>query len=341
VYLQTFGATLALLYVLILLIDPFDNRFFPSLQLSGSIDTDARTAIVSRGRDQRFDAAIIGNSQMQLLSPARLDSATGLGFVHLTMPGSGPREQLTAWAWFARHHPHPGAIVLGAGPGWCTSDPSPAMYVPFPFWLYSGRPIDYYLNIFSTGSLERSWRRLMLALGLQTPSDPTGYWDYETGTVWNFHPTLPSEASRSAAAIPPGDLALSFPAAGRLAEAIASVPADTAVIIVMPPVFYTDLPSSGSADDVRVAACKQALSKLVAGRRHSAFIDLRADNPLARDPANFMDEIHYRGPVARLIEARIARVLRDGADLASTHPTPPPPCPWAEPRRCSQPSAAP
>jgi hypothetical protein len=316
-YLRAFTATTVLLYVFILLIDPFDNRFFPSLRLVGTVDTDPRTAAVSRGRDQRFDAAIIGNSHAQLLNPARLDPATGLKFVHLTMPGAGPREQLVVWEWFVRHHTPPHAIVLGADARWCTSDPTSPMIVPFPFWLYSGDPIDYYLNVFSTGSLERTWRRLMVAVGLQDPHDPTGYWDYETGAVWNFHPALPTEASRSPQPISADAPPTLFPALAHLSDAIASLPPAVAVVIVMPPVFYAELPVPGSADARRLAYCKQALGRLVDGRPHSGFIDMHADNALARDPANFMDATHYRAPVAQLIEARIVTVLSSGGDRAS------------------------
>jgi hypothetical protein len=352
-FLRVFVMAMLLLYLAILLIDPFDTRFLPSLHLSGPVDTDPRTAVVSRGRDERFDAAIIGNSHAQLLNPARLDPATGLKFVHLTMHGSGPGEQLTAWAWFARHHAHPRAIVLGADAAWCMSDREPPISQPFPFWLYSGDPLDYYLNIFSTLSLERAWRRIALALGLSEPLDPTGYWDYETGAVWAFRPTIPNQANpppvsvrafsrRADAGIPrdratnveprarerddlrrvpvnldgkrSSDAPMSFPAIARLAGAIEALPADVAVIIVMPPVFYTALPSAGSPDEVRFAHCKYALATLVDGRPHSGFIDLRVDSSLARDPINFMDMTHYRGQTARLIETRIAKVLRDGAE---------------------------
>jgi hypothetical protein len=40
----------------------------------------------------------------------------------------------------------------------------------------------------------------------------------------------------------------------------------------------------------------------VAGRPHSNFIDYRIDNALSRDPANFVDLIHYRAKIAQKID---------------------------------------
>jgi hypothetical protein len=44
-------------------------------------------------------------------------------------------------------------------------------------------------------------------------------------------------------------------------------------------------------------------------RDSADFLDLAVDSELARDPANFMDTIHYRAAVAREIEAQIVSAL--------------------------------
>lgn len=305
-FLGAFVGGGALICALILAVDPYDSGRFPSFNIAGIVDANPRTANVSRGRDARFDAAVIGNSHGQLLSPARLDRTTGLRFVQLTVPGTGPREQLAVLSWFARHHAAIGAIVLAADMGWCTQDQSPSLTNPFPFWLYADGQLGYFAGLFSIRSLDLGYRRVLLALGLRAPSDPAGYWDYEAGRTWSFHPAIPAEMPPTPAPVPRD---FSFPAIKQLADALGRLPPATPVVIVMPPVFFTELPPAGTPDAARLAQCKEALARLAAGRPHSAFLDFLRDTPATRDPANFMDPGHYRAGVAMGIEADIANAL--------------------------------
>ncbi len=305
-FLAVFFGGSALLLLLILGVDPYDSGRLPSFGLVGIVDDNPRTASVSRGRDARFDAAIIGNSHGQLLSPARLDPVTGLHFVQLTVPGTGPREQFAVMSWFARHHARIGAIVLVADSGWCTQDATLPMSNPFPFWLYADGLGEYLANVFSTRALDLGYRRIVMALGLRRPSDPAGYWDYEAGKAWAFNPAIPVEAAPPA---PTPDRRFEFPAIAQLSKRLENVPPAVPLIVVLPPVFFTELPRNGSADAARLSQCKEALARLVAGRPGSAFLDFLRDTPVARDPKNFMDAAHYRAGVAMLIEAEIAKVL--------------------------------
>jgi len=45
---------------------------------------------------------------------------------------------------------------------------------------------------------------------------------------------------------------------------------------------------------------------------NSAFIDFLVDSEIARTPENFMDDEHYRGNIAVVIEAKIAAALHAG-----------------------------
>ncbi|MGB9056960.1 MAG: hypothetical protein WCC50_00470, partial [Pseudolabrys sp.] len=84
------------------------------------------------------------------------------------------------------------------------------------------------------------------------------------------------------------------------------------VVLVMPPFFANNIPRTGTREAARLAACKSALARLVAARPHSNFLDFHVDDPLTRDPKNFLDPVHYRAPVARRMEQRIAESLRVG-----------------------------
>src|SRR5215213_8083367 len=93
------GSLLAAAYA----IDPFDTGRPGLFAKAGVRPQGPRTAGASRGRDPAFNAAIIGNSHIQLLSPERLQQLTGLAFVQLSVPATGPREQFVLIDWFARH----------------------------------------------------------------------------------------------------------------------------------------------------------------------------------------------------------------------------------------------
>ena len=111
-----------LVFALVIAVDPYDSGRFGWLGIEGVSDESPRTANASRGRDPQFDSAVIGNSTGQLLSPAELSRATGARFVQLTVPGTGPREQIALLRWFARHHDRVGAIVIVTDSTWCTEE---------------------------------------------------------------------------------------------------------------------------------------------------------------------------------------------------------------------------
>ncbi len=87
------------------------------------------------------------------------------------------------------------------------------------------------------------------------------------------------------------------------------MPADTPVIVVMPPQFYTLLPAPGSPKAAEFNACKAELASRVRARARGGFLDYLTDTPIARNPENFMDAEHYRANVAQAIEKDIAAVL--------------------------------
>jgi hypothetical protein len=308
-FVGVFFGAVAIVYAVIILVDPYDIGFFPSILGSGVADLNQQTNSVSRGRDSRFNAAVFGNSHGQLLNPELLSQATGLRFIQLTSPGSGPREHMTLMRYFIRNRSHVSAIVLAADASWCTHDPALPTLYPFPLWLYSGSRLDYLANILSTRSFSSVRRRIQLAQGKIPAVDPAGFWDYEAGRAWTFRPAAPADAAASPAATVPTQVDASFPAIVQFDRLLAALPDDTSLVIVMPPQFYSELPKLGTRDAAELALCKAELARRVVRRAHSGFLDFLVDSPLSRDPENFMDADHYRYGVAHLIEGRIAAIL--------------------------------
>lgn len=308
IFLIAFGGGLALVLACLIVIDPYDSGRFPSPMPSGVNDETPASAVVSRGRDPRFEAAIIGNSHVALLDPHRLGSATGLPFVQLELPGSGPLEQATVLRYFLRYHTSAKALVIGIDPRTCLEDDSWLRLAhPFPFWLYGSTP-EYLARAMSTRSTGRALSRIGVALGMQAPTDPAGYSDYERG------------ASPAAAPLPvardPVDLSSSLLTGARfsgldaLETAIGSVPETTMIVFLFPPQFISALPESGSESWRELKTCKYEVAQRAGRRGNWRYLDFLVDSPDTRDPRNFLDAEHYRAPLARRMEAAIADVLR-------------------------------
>lgn len=306
-FVLVFGGGLALLYVLIVAIDPYDSGRFPTFMPAGVSDENQQTANASDGRNPAFNAAVFGNSHGMLLSPARLANLTGLPFVQMTSPGSGPREQMLLMRWFMHHHQHIGAFVITADQTWCTHDPAIPMLYQFPPWLYGDSNLDYLAHLLNTRAVTTAYRRVLLALGFVKPTDPNGYRDYEAGRTWNFRPEIAPGGTLAPILSDADDR--SFPALEALDKVLADMPADTPVIVVMPPQFYTLLPAPGSPKAAEFNACKAELAARVRARARGGFLDYLTDTPIARNPENFMDAEHYRANVAQAIEKDIAAVL--------------------------------
>jgi hypothetical protein len=308
---------LALLLGVAYAIDPYDTGRGLMLQKPGVRPQIARTAAASRGRDPSFDAAIVGNSHIMLLSPDRLGPATGLSFVQLTLPATQPKEHLAVIDWFLRHRPAPQALVIGADFTWCTGDPELTVGKPFPFWLFAENPLEYLRGLLRQDTLEEIPRRIGYALARNPErARPDGYWDYE------IHYDPPT---RDLARVKVGTTNLTgrFPAAERLRERLARVPPELAVVALFPPVYRTMLPESGTPAAEADRQCKQAIREAVAVHPRSATIDWRVDRPENRLPENYMDHTHYRKAVAVLVEADLAAalaLLRRRPDVSSTVP---------------------
>ena len=314
-WLVTFLAVLALgaaaIFALVLIVDPYDSGRVGLTGIKGVNDASPRTANASRARDPQFDSAVIGNSTGQLLKPAELSQLTGLRFVQLTVPGTGPREQLAILDYFVRHHPKMGALVFVTDASWCQRDAALPLQHPFPFWLYGESNRDFLTRQFSSRALTLTWRRILVGLGLRQRSAPDGFWDYEAEGPREFQPVI---APRDDGGPAPGNVSEDFPAVALLKEAIRGLPPDLPVVLVAPPSYAATLPRAGSFADAEAQACNTALRKLVAGRPQSNFIDYRVDNALTRERANFMDLGHYRAIIARRMEQGIAESIRAGSN---------------------------
>ena len=318
VFCGSFFGVSALLFMFVLLMDPYDTGRFPGFRIVGTGDRSPRTLAASRGRDPDFNATVIGNSTGQLLDPYRLSRETGLHFTQLTIPATGPREQLALMRWVISHHPAYGAFVIVTDMPWCSTDPNLPLENPFPFWLY-GSDLEYLANVLSSKALDRVVYRIQIALGLRQRSDPVGYSDYLVGKKPVFVPDPPAPPGKMDAMQSPPQ----FPWITQVRTFLVTLPQSVHVVVVMPPVYFTLLPPPGSAQAALIDACKAALAHAVPDRPHSGFLDFRVDDESTHDVTDFADMMHYREKLAHRMEAAIIALLRsDGTGTTAADDAP-------------------
>ncbi|MBV9971188.1 MAG: hypothetical protein JO228_14475 [Xanthobacteraceae bacterium] len=312
-FLGVFGGALGFLYLALLVVDPYDTGRFPTFMKPGVVDEGQRTSNASHGRDPRFTAAVIGNSRGQMLDPAKLSAATGMNFVQLTTPASGPVEQMTMLRYFMQYHRRIDAVILTIDERWCGHDRSLPIILPFPFWLYRG-DLEYLSHFFSTRALTFAARRIKMELGLVPADDARGYQDYETGHYRNFHPgPLRPVETREVA-----PLGTPFAGFDLLDPVLAELPATTRVVFLMSPVYQVWLDELDPQMIADLPRCKTEVAARAAARPNTTLLDYFHESPISHDAENFMDTQHFRLNIARLLEARIVEALnvQDSVDPA-------------------------
>lgn len=295
-------------------VDPYDTGRSTLFWKPGVRPQGPRTAAASRGRDPAFNSAIIGNSHIQLLSTERLKEGTGLSFVQLAVPASGPKEQLVLLDWFLRNRTSPArAVLLGIDGAWCTGDRDLTNEKPFPFWLFSADPLTYARGLMRYDMLEELPRRLAYVFGRAPErARPDGYWDYEPNYLqlgYDHRPDVRARLEQSPGEWVPNPTGR-FPAAEALGTAAASLPESLALILVFPPNYIALQPRPGSPRAQADEACKARFAEIAKVHARTAVIDWRNDRPPNRDPALFFDQSHYRHPIARMVENDVANALR-------------------------------
>ena len=294
-------------------IDPYDTGRSGIFTKAGVRPQGPRTAAASRGRDPAFNAAVFGNSHVQLLSPERLKALSGADFVSMIAPATHPKEQMVLLDWFLRQRKEPPrAIVIGIDGNWCTGNPALPNEKPFPFWLYERSTLAYFKGLLRFDMLEETPRRLTYLWSRNAErARPDGYWDYEPNYIGLGYDVRPDRRAILEERRPtvPVNATARFPAAESLSAALKQVPSATHVILLHPPGYISGLPSPGEAEWETDIACKAAFAQLAAQHPRMAILDWRVDSPLTRDPALWFDHTHYRRAIAEMIERDIGKIL--------------------------------
>lgn len=299
------GATAIWLFTL--LSDPYDTGRFSAFGGRPLSSISSRMAVASLGRNQQFNAVIVGNSHAAPISPHRLSKSTGLEFVSLTLPGASTEAEMLALKWFLKNQgARTRAIVVGVDDVWCRSFPRYVEEPVLPTWLISESPFSYAAGLFRYDSVEQAFQSFINpARATARPPDPRGFWDLELDYNWDAEKVGRELAKPWIDSI---NLTGRYPALQMLDRALDAAPEDAAVALVMLPVWAPIIPKEGPAL-ASEEACKRAFAEFISRRKRGMLIDGKTASDLTNDPNNFFDRTHYRRPVAQEIENELKQRL--------------------------------
>ena len=293
-------------------LDPYDTGRSDLLARGAVRPQGPRTASAVRGRDPAYTGAVIGNSHIQLIEPAALSRLTGIPFVQLSVPATGPAEQFALLGWYLRHHARPDAIVLSADAFWCADDPSFPSEHGFPYWLIGDWP-GYLRGLIRFSAAQETVNRLgwLLRAGRKAAA-ADGWWDYERNYLsqgFGVDPAKKAALERPVGPETEPHHGGPFPIAERLRAELTHIPERTPLVVVFPPVYARGEPPPGSPRASAEAACRAQIRSVLATHPTSAVVDWRNGRPEAADPDQFFDQTHYRLPLARSLTTEIGAAI--------------------------------
>jgi hypothetical protein len=327
-WLFTMLATLAMLsagcYWAVVLIDPFSTGRFALTQRIDRAPRDTWHWLAKAGiiRDQQFDGAIFGSSVAGPLDPVHIGGIVEHKMLQLALYGVTPQTTIMMSRSFERHRPGKHSLhVFILDQHWCADqiirDNRRFLWLPeFPTWVYESSNYEYLSRIFYPYAFVTAFRRIGIWFGVRE----------QAVRADGFAPIFPSDIYEQIIPIrlletkpeTEGPLPNApFPYLDLLTSHLGSLNPRSPVLLVFVPVFVNAIPPAGSAAAVRDAACKARFAQLARRRPKTGLLDLQGDNPLARRIGDYVDALHFRGEVARTVEAEIAEAvvkLRSQAD---------------------------
>ena len=322
-HLKTFIATvllsIAVVYLFIVLVDPYDSVPF-SLPLEREpVSTNQRFAYPSLARKPNFDSAIIGTSTARLLNPERLNQLTGDSWVNLAMNSATAYEQMEMLKLFLRHHRGAKHIVIGIDDAWCR--PGKALqkftFRPFPPWMYDENRWNDLLYLFNDKALENTVRLLEYWQGKREAKyDRTGYRDFTADfgeydlarARKKLYRSGKQDFEELPAGIDPTGSDKPYATLKLLGELIESKAGDTDITLLYMPLHAHHLVKNRT----NYQACKGKLQGIAGDFvARLNILDRMQIDTLTRDDANYWDPLHFTNRVAMQLEEELSLLMQD------------------------------
>ena len=325
----------ALLFLALALLDPWGAMPFTSPFPRLPADHSQRYAYPELARDERFDAAIIGDSASRLLNPADFDPVLSARFVNLAMIHAFAFEQGRLLDVFMRAHSHPRAVLIGLDRGWCERGDhlDHFGYEPLPDWLYDGDVLAAFGNLLSVRAIETVARSLNAVFGgAKRPYGPNGYALIDV----DFHRYDEALAKAliakdlAGAWAPPrtADPATwHYIALDWLRQRLDAMPPETRKLLVFVPRHHL-YPAPGSVGAAMFDECKRRVVQMARARLNASVFDLSIPSPVTMAEDRWWDAVHLRPEAMAQVskelaaavggrESRNVRILVRGADPAA------------------------
>jgi hypothetical protein len=311
VFLATLAASFAGVLAAVVVLDPYSTgRLTPIRRVDIAIPTRPFN-VAGLARDQRFNAAVLGNSHGLSIEPEILNEATGARFVQLWVYGQLAPDTMFLLDVFDRlHRPQKPTLVVVLDFVWCDAERGRSVNTELPRWLYEGSDLDYLRQLPSPLAVMGALRRLLILAGLAAPA---GRADGFVPDQWNpgnravFRREM--EGMKRPTDIP--DMGKPYPYLDDLAEHLAKLDVDSPVVLIFPPVYIDALPVPNSAAEAKIDECKDRARRIAQLRPRTGFVDLQIDGPLARDISNFVDARHVDGRAVGELNSAVLEALRD------------------------------
>jgi hypothetical protein len=302
------AALTAVVYVGMVLIDPFSTGRLTPIERIDVATSDVPFGHAARVRDPRYDAAVIGNSHAILIDPARLSDMTRLHVVQLATAATVPREQFMIARAFVRNHRKAVALIVVLDELSClTTEKTFPLY--FPAFLFEDSDIGYLRHIYSLAAVETAAYRVQMLLGLaDTPPRSDGF----NPLSYRRSETRPERLLRIANERRPTEGPVPdtpVPALADLDALVAELDPRTFLLLYFAPIPANSLPESVSPASRWLDSCKARYQALAVRRPHTALVDRMVEDDFARDIENFEDRDHVRNDLAPVLERDIAAAL--------------------------------
>jgi hypothetical protein len=325
ILLATFFGLLAVVYIFILLVDPYGVVPF-SLPIEREIVSSQRQMFPQILRTGRYDSILVGDSTARLLDPQALDRALGGHFASFSMPSMTAWEQIQVIDFFRRTVAIPRAVLIGLDHEWCDrAAGAHGRDAGFPSWAYDDNPWNDFLYLLNAVTLETAGRTVgrlidlypekLRADGFEIFVPPESTYDYANAHVrlWGQGgpapgprppPMVLSEAERSV---------IVFPTLPWLDQGLAELPGSTRKLLFFTPVHVLAQPSPGSYLEAVESECKARIADL-ARRRGAILVDWRIASALTTEATNYWDWLHYRLPIAYRMIDDLDHIVAEGRE---------------------------
>ena len=321
-------AGISIVYIWLLLVDPYDTVWFSPAVDREPVSMNQRFSYPALARKPHFDSLMVGTSSIRLLNPARLDPLLDASFANLAMDSATPFEQSRILELFVRYHPSVRYAFFGVDDtNYCHPRDvhSRLTYRPFPPWMYDENRWNDLLYLFNSSTVEMAWRQFRSMLGLWKPRyGKDGYTNFlPPESKYNVEQArlviYGGERPRVKAPIDPPEpisdadkAGWTFPNLDLLEEMLRTSPAETVKVLILPPYHQFRLSVPGSRRAAKIAACKERIAQLAEALPNTTVIDFWQRSPITLNDENYWDAQHYKASVAPILEGAVVDAIRNG-----------------------------